>query len=56
MIELRKWHKKEYAEQNVQLTFTAYFLAASVAAIRKVPEVDASYHEDHLEIFERGCS
>lgn len=52
VIEHRRWHKKEYAEQGVKLTFTAYFLAASVAAIRKVPEVNARYHDDHLEIFE----
>ena len=52
VIEHRKWHKKEYAEQNVNLTFTAYFLAASAAAIREVPEVNASYHEEHLQIFE----
>lgn len=52
VIEHRKWHKKEFAEENVNLTFTAYFLAASVAAIREVPEVNASYHEEHLQIFE----
>ena len=52
VIEHRRWHKKEFAEQGVNLTFTAYFLAASVAAIREVPEVNARYHEDHLEIFE----
>lgn len=51
VIEHRKWHKKEFAERDVNLTFTAYFLAASVAAIREVPEVNATYHEDHLEIF-----
>lgn len=52
VIEHRKWHKKEYAEQGIKLTFTAYFLAASVAAIHEVPEVNARYHDDHLEIFE----
>ena len=52
VIEHRRWHKKEYAEQGINLTFTAYFLAASVAAIREVPEVNARYHEDHLEIIE----
>jgi 2-oxoglutarate dehydrogenase E2 component (dihydrolipoamide succinyltransferase) len=52
VIEHRRWHKKEYAEQGVNLTFTAYFLAASVAAIQEVPEVNARYHDDHLEILE----
>lgn len=52
VIEHRRWHKKEYADRGVNLTFTAYFLAASVAAIREVPEVNARYHDDHLEIIE----
>lgn len=52
VIEHRRWHKKEYAEQGINLTFTAYFLAASVAAIQEVPEVNARYHDDHLEIIE----
>lgn len=52
VIEHRRWHKKEYAEQGINLTFTAYFLAASVAAIQEVPEVNARYHDDHLEILE----
>ncbi len=52
VIEHRRWHKKEYAEQGVKLTFTAYFLAACVAAMREVPEVNARYHDDHLEIIE----
>jgi len=52
VIEHRRWHKKEYAEQGINLTFTAYFLAASVAAIQEVPEVNARYHDDYLEILE----
>jgi 2-oxoglutarate dehydrogenase E2 component (dihydrolipoamide succinyltransferase) len=52
VIEHRRWHKKEYADLGINLTFTAYFLAASVAAIREVPEVNARYHDDHLEIIE----
>lgn len=52
VIEHRRWHKKEYAEQGINLTFTAYFLAASVSAIQEVPEVNARYHDDHLEIIE----
>jgi len=52
VIEHRRWHKKEYVEQGINLTFTAYFLAASVAAIQEVPEVNARYHDDHLEIIE----
>jgi len=51
IIEHRKWHKKEFAEQGVKLTFTAYFLAAVVKAVESSPEVNARFHEDALEIF-----
>lgn len=53
VIEHRRWHKKEFADRGVNLTFTAYFLAASVAAIRAVPQVNARFHDDALEVFEQ---
>ncbi len=51
IIEHRKWHKKEYAELNVNLTFTTYFLAAVVKAAQTVPQVNARFHEHALELF-----
>lgn len=51
IIEHRKWHKKEFAEQGVKLTFTAYFLKASAKAMAAVPEMNAQFHQDALEIF-----
>lgn len=51
IIEHRKWHKKEFQEKGINLTFTAYFLAASVAAIKSVPQVNAQFHDDALEVF-----
>lgn len=51
LIEHRKWHKKEFAEKGVKLTFTAYFLAACVKAMQAVPDMNAQFHEDALEIF-----
>lgn len=51
IIEHRKWHKKEYLECGVKLTFTAYFLSAMAQAVAKVPQVNAKFHEDALEIF-----
>jgi 2-oxoglutarate dehydrogenase E2 component (dihydrolipoamide succinyltransferase) len=51
IIEHRKWHKKEFAEQGVNLTFTAYFLAGVVQAAQAVPQVNARFHEDALELF-----
>ncbi|PCI53579.1 MAG: dihydrolipoamide succinyltransferase [Gammaproteobacteria bacterium] len=51
IIEHRKWHKTEYTELGVKLTFTAYFLAAIVKAVKEVPQVNARFHEDELELF-----
>ncbi|MGX5202157.1 dihydrolipoamide acetyltransferase family protein [Aliikangiella sp. IMCC44632] len=52
IIEHRKWHKKEFSQMGVKLTFTAYFLAAMATAIKAVPQVNARFHEDSLEIFD----
>lgn len=51
IIEHRKWHKKEFAELGVNLTFTAYFLSTCVKALQAVPQVNARYHEQGLELF-----
>jgi 2-oxoglutarate dehydrogenase E2 component (dihydrolipoamide succinyltransferase) len=51
IIEHRKWHKKEFTEQGTKLTFTAYFLSAMVQAVSKVPQSNARFHEDALEVF-----
>ena len=47
----RTTHKAEFEKRATPLTLTAYFVAASVAAIRKVPQVNSRWHDDHLEIF-----
>lgn len=51
VIEHRKWHKKEFADKGVKLTFTAYFLKASALAMKAIPQVNSRFHEDFLEIF-----
>lgn len=51
IIAHRKRHKEEYAREGVNLTFTAYFLAACVAAMRAVPEVNSRWHADQLDIY-----
>lgn len=51
IIEHRKWHKKEFAELGVNLTFTAYFLSACAKALQAVPQVNARFHEEGLELF-----
>lgn len=47
----RKRHKDSFAEQGVKLTFTAYFIAACVQAMKVAPEVNSRWHADHLEVF-----
>ncbi len=51
IIEHRKWHKKEFADLGVKLTFTSYFLAAMAQAVKQVPQTNARFHDDALEIF-----
>lgn len=51
IIAHRKWHKKEYAQCDVNLTFTAYFLAAVVKSAQAVPQVNARFHQEALELF-----
>jgi 2-oxoglutarate dehydrogenase E2 component (dihydrolipoamide succinyltransferase) len=48
----RRWHKKEFADLGVKLTFTAYFLSAMAKAVKAVPQTNARFHDDALEIFD----
>ena len=51
VMKHRAANKEEFARRNRPLTLTVYFIAAAVAAIRKVPQVNSQWHEDFLEIF-----
>jgi 2-oxoglutarate dehydrogenase E2 component (dihydrolipoamide succinyltransferase) len=48
VIAHRAAHKEEFQKQGVALTFTAYFLAACVDAIREVPEANSRWSDDAL--------
>jgi 2-oxoglutarate dehydrogenase E2 component (dihydrolipoamide succinyltransferase) len=48
----RARYRSEFAAQGAALTLTTYIIAACVDAIRAVPEVNARWHEDSLEIFD----
>lgn len=48
----RESHKDRMKAEGVNLSYTAYFVAASVAAMKLVPEVNSQWHDDGLEIFE----
>jgi 2-oxoglutarate dehydrogenase E2 component (dihydrolipoamide succinyltransferase) len=47
----RAANKEDFANRGTPLTLTAYFVAASVAAIQKVPRINSRWSEDQLEIF-----
>jgi 2-oxoglutarate dehydrogenase E2 component (dihydrolipoamide succinyltransferase) len=51
IIAHRKNHKQNMQDQGVNLTFTAYFIAASVAAIKQVPLINSQLHKDSIEVF-----
>ncbi|HEY3776821.1 MAG TPA: 2-oxo acid dehydrogenase subunit E2 [Rhizomicrobium sp.] len=48
----REAHKSGFARDGANLTYTAYFVAACVAAMKAVPAVNARWYEDRIEIFE----
>lgn len=48
----RARYRSEFAAQGAAPTLTTYIMAACVDAIRAVPEVNARWHEDSLEIFD----
>ncbi|MDH4560927.1 dihydrolipoamide succinyltransferase [Pseudomonas sp. BN411] len=51
IINHRKRHKAAFAEKGVNLTFTAYFVAAAAQAMAAAPEVNSRWHADYLELF-----
>ena len=49
----RERHREAFATRGAPLTLTAYVIAACVDAIRAVPETNARWTEEALEIIER---
>lgn len=49
----RARYRDEFARRNVRLTLTAYVLAACVRAVQSVPEANARWTQDAVEIFDR---
>jgi 2-oxoglutarate dehydrogenase dihydrolipoamide succinyltransferase (E2 component) len=47
----RSANKEAYSAQGVNLTFTAYFVSASVAALKAYPLVNSSWSEDGVRIY-----
>jgi 2-oxoglutarate dehydrogenase E2 component (dihydrolipoamide succinyltransferase) len=46
----RARHAPEYERQGIRLTLTAYFVAACARALLAHPAVNATFHEDALEL------
>jgi 2-oxoglutarate dehydrogenase E2 component (dihydrolipoamide succinyltransferase) len=46
----RARHAPEYERQGIRLTLTAYFVAACARALIAHPSVNATFHEDALEL------
>jgi 2-oxoglutarate dehydrogenase E2 component (dihydrolipoamide succinyltransferase) len=52
IVAHRDANKDEFVSRGAKLTYTAYFVAASVDALKAVPEANSRWHDDRLEIFE----
>ncbi len=51
IIKHRKHHKESFKQKGVGLTFTSYFIAACVQAIKCQPMINSQLHEDTVEVF-----
>ncbi len=47
----RRKYKAAFEEQGAKLTFTAYFVAASVEAMRVAPTINSRWFDDRLEVY-----
>lgn len=52
VIKHREKSKAAFAADGINLSYTTYIIAACVAAMRAVPEINSRWHDDHLEIFD----
>lgn len=48
----RTAHKDAFAQDGANLTFTAYFVAACVAAMRAAPAVNGRWYDDRIDIYD----
>jgi 2-oxoglutarate dehydrogenase E2 component (dihydrolipoamide succinyltransferase) len=52
IVRHREASKADFESRGSKLTYTAYFVAATVDALKTVPEANSRWHDDRLEIFE----
>ncbi len=48
----RNVHKETFEKAGANLTYTAYFIAASAAAMKVAPAVNGRWFDDHIEIYD----
>ena len=48
----RNAHKQLFEREGANLTFTAYFIAAAVAAMKAAPAVNGRWYDDRIEIYD----
>lgn len=48
----RAVHKDAFAKDGANLTYTPYFVAASVAALKVAPAVNGRWYDDRIDIYE----
>jgi len=51
VLKHRQANKEAFASAGAPLTLTVYFIAAAIAAIQKVPQVNSRWFDEHLQIF-----
>jgi 2-oxoglutarate dehydrogenase E2 component (dihydrolipoamide succinyltransferase) len=52
IVAHREANRAELEADGIKLSYTAYFVRASVAALQAVPEVNSRWHDDALELFD----
>ena len=52
VVKHRDANKADFEKRGAKLTFTAYFVQATVNALKAVPEVNSRWHDDALEIYD----
>jgi len=52
LVAHREAHRAGFEADGIKLTYTAYFVRASVAALQAVPEANSRWHDDALELFD----
>ena len=52
VIKHRDASRSDFESRGAKLTYTAYFVAAAVEALKTVPEANSRWHDDNLEIFD----